>query len=223
MYSGRPILAGTIAGASITNAYWSTYEDLAPPGWTTTKVALGGLTAPMFNGEIPKPAQPLHDYTQDVIDDTPDGVVLMLGANDSFEDWANAPVHTHFPTYIASMTSIFDRLDAAGIKVIVGVPTPLVDDPGTKVANGEINLAAHYRPWLKSMSSERGYLILDFNAIFLSIPGWEALQLDGVHPTAAGEVVLASAAISALGYMPPSGVLKLKGGPLKLQGTLTIQ
>jgi hypothetical protein len=140
-----PITAST-AGDSITNAYWTEFRNVtSPPIWDVSKVALGGIRAPQFNGEIEKDGVFL-DYTQDLIDINPAIAVLLLGTNDSLVDWTNPDHLPAFDVYTDSVESILDRLEAAEITVILGLPTPL--QPLTdKLAVGESSLANHYRPW----------------------------------------------------------------------------
>jgi lysophospholipase L1-like esterase len=171
----------SIAGDSITNAYWSDFRDVSSPLiWDVSKVALGGLRAPQFNGEIDK-AGVLHDYTQDLIDLEPEIAVLLLGTNDSLFDWSNPDHSAVFATYTNSMESILNRLEAAGITVILGIPTPL--QPNTaKLTTGEYNLANYYRPWIESQAIARELQIIDFFDRFVTQPGWEEMFPDGVHP-----------------------------------------
>lgn len=173
--------AVSIAGDSITNAYWSDFRDVsAPVIWDVSKVALGGLRAPQFNGEIAKSGV-LHDYTQDLIDLDPEIAILLLGTNDSLFDWSNPDHSAVFGVYTNSMESILDRLEIAGITVILGIPTPL--QPNTeKLTAGEYNLATYYRPWTESEAFARGLAAVDFFDLFVTQSGWEDLFPDGVHP-----------------------------------------
>ncbi len=196
-----------IAGDSITNVYWGEFRDAtSSPEWEVHKVALGGLKAQQFNGMI-------IDYTQDLIDIGPASVVLLLGTNDSLVDWTNPDHSAHFAVYTDSMGSILDRLDAAGIAVILGIPTPmrsLLSDTSAWADAGEARLEILYRPWLKSEAEARNLLIVDFNDVFVSQEGWEDLfpEDDGVHPrTEEGKFLMAEAAADAicLQYVPEPG------------------
>ena len=209
------------AGDSITNAYWTEFVGTAPAEWEIHKAALGGLKAPQFNGEEPK-GDVLFDYTQDLIDIEPVNVVLMLGTNDSLVDWTNDDHSADFAVYTDSMTSILDRLDEAGIAVILGIPTPMqnIDPAGAKKAAGELRLEVLYRPWLRDEAEFRGLLVVDFFDVFVSYPGWEDLFADGVHPfTDEGGYLMADAAVDAicLQYVPEPGLwLSVMAGAVML-------
>ncbi len=213
-----------IAGDSITNAYWTEFKDAAPEAWEIHKVALGGLRAEVFNGKEPKVINGIViDYTQDLIDIGPVNVVLMLGTNDSFVGWDHDHDHSvAFTNYTDSMTSILDRLDEAGIAVILGIPTPMQGIPrgSAKNAAGEVLLEALYRPWLREEAEFRGLLIVDFFDVFVSYPGWEDLFADGVHPyTDEGGYLMADAATDAicLQYVPEPGLwLSILAGAVTL-------
>jgi lysophospholipase L1-like esterase len=215
-----PITAST-AGDSITNAYWIDFRDFSsPPIWDVSKVAQGGIRAPQFNGEIEKDGV-LHDYTQDLIDINPAIAVLLLGTNDSLVDWTNPDHLPAFGVYIDSVESILDRLEAAEITVIMGLPTPL--QPITDyLATGEDRLANYYRPWIESEAAARELPVVDFFDLFVSQPGWEVLFPDGVHPfTEDGAHMMATEAATAICYQvvpEPSGALSLAVGALGLAG-----
>ncbi len=218
----------SIAGDSITNAYRAEFFGTAPDEWEVHKVALGGLRAENFNGEKPKKGEPLFDYTQELIDIDPAIIVLMLGTNDSLADWENPDHSADFAVYTNSMTSILDRLDEAGIEVILGIPTPMqnIDPMGAKKAAGEVRLEALYRPWLWDEAEFRGLLIVDFYNVIVSYPGWEELFADGVHPYTdddAGRYLMADAAVDAirLQYVPEPGLyLSVLSGAIMLAALL---
>jgi lysophospholipase L1-like esterase len=215
-----PITA-SIAGDSITNAYWGKFRDLSsPPIWDVSRVALGGILASQFNGETEKDGV-IHDYTQDLIDIDPTIAVLLLGTNDSLVDWSNPDHLPVFGVYTNSIESILNRLEAAEIPVILGVPTPL--QPITdKLAAGEDRLANYYRPWIKSEAAVRELPLVDFFDLFVSQPGWEVLFPDGVHPfTEEGGLMMADEVTTAICYQvvpEPSGALSLATGALGLAG-----
>jgi lysophospholipase L1-like esterase len=215
-----PITA-SIAGDSITNAYWYDFRDFSsPPIWDISKVAQGGIRAPQFNGETEKDGV-IHDYTQDLIDIDPTIAVLLLGTNDSLVDWTNPDHLPAFGVYTVSIESILDRLEAAEITVIMGLPTPL--QPITDhLATGENRLANYYRPWIESEAAARELPIVDFFDLFVSQPGWEVLFPDGVHPfTEDGAHMMATEATAAICYQvvpEPSGALSLSVGALGLAG-----
>jgi len=216
------LLDTAIGGDSITNAYWVEFLDVSPLEWNVYKVALGGLKAQQFNGETPNKDGVIIDYTQDLIDIGPASVVLLLGTNDSLVDWTNDDHSADFAVYTDSMGSILDRLDEAGIAVILGIPTPMqnIDPAGAKKAAGEARLDTLYRPWLWDEAEFRGLLIVDFFDVFVSYLGWEDLFADGVHPfTDEGGYLMAEAATDAIciQYVPePSLNLSVPFGVVAL-------
>jgi lysophospholipase L1-like esterase len=213
--------AVSIAGDSITNAYWSDFRDVSSPViWDVSKVALGGLRAPQFNGEIAKDGV-FHDYTQDLIDLDPEIAILLLGTNDSLFDWSFFNDTATTEIYTNSMESILDRLEIAGITVILGIPTPL--QPNTeKLIAGEYNLANYYRPWIESQAVIRGLSVVDFFDLFVTEPGWEDLFPDGVHPfTEEGAHMMGFDATNAacVQLVPEPGMaLSFAAGALALAG-----
>jgi len=211
----------SIAGDSITNAYWSDFRDFSSsPIWDVSKVAQGGLRASQFNGETEKSGV-IHDYTQDLIDINPEIVVLLLGTNDSVRDWTNPDHSIAFSEYTDAIESILDRLEAAEISVILGIPTPL--QPLTdQLATGEDHLVNYYRPWIESEAAARGLPIVDFFDLFISQPGWEVLFPDGVHPyTEDGAHMMAAEATAEIcirSLPEPSAACSLLVGALGLAG-----
>jgi len=174
----------SLAGDSITNVYWPTFVELAPPRWDPSKVAAGGLRAPQFNGEEAREGV-VQDFTATLIELEPAAVILMLGTNDSLVDWADPDPSLAFSRYVDSMESILDRLQASGITVILGLPTPMLP-LSENLAVGEARLASLYRPWLEGEADQRGLAVVDFFELFVSRPDWQAYFPDGVHPSAVG-------------------------------------
>jgi hypothetical protein len=223
-------LITSIAGDSITNAYWIKFRDVtSPPLWEVHKVALGGLGAQQFNGELPDKNGELHDYTQDLIDIGPVSTVLLLGTNNAVGGWGE-PDHTaRFAIYTSTMDTIWNRLEAAGIAVVVGIPTPMYDYDLAHpyFAIGESRLAALYRPWLEAEAFNRGLLIADFNTLFTSQGGWEAWFPDGIHPfTEEGALQMAERAAEdiCIQYVPePSPKLSLLFGSVLLLALLKLR
>jgi lysophospholipase L1-like esterase len=162
-----------------------------------------------------------HDYTQDLIDLDPEIAVLLLGTNDSLFDWSNPDHSAAFAIYTNSMESILNRLEIAGITVILGIPTPLQPDTA-KLTAGEYNLANYYRPWIESEAVARGLPVVDFFDQFITEPGWEDMFPDGVHPfTEEGAHMMGFGATNAacVQAVPEPGMtLSFAAGALVLAG-----
>ena len=118
----------------------------------------------------------------DVIAHKPDACIVVSGYNDAFQNVTLA-------SYQESMKSIHGKLLAAGIEMIVCTPLP--------TANGGAGFSAildSYSTFVREFAGTYGLQLLDFNADMKHTDGGLIPSVktdgDGVHPGAAGQMVL---------------------------------
>lgn len=128
-------------------------------------------------------------------------MTLSCGVNDVWHGKNGVPLEQ----YKKEVTQIFDKADKAGIKVVVLTPTMIREDP-----EGALNKQlVPYLEFLRAAAKERNYLIADLNADMQKAiadakakdPNRKGLLLtvDGVHMNAAGDEMMASGILKALG------------------------
>lgn len=128
-------------------------------------------------------------------------MTLSCGVNDVWHGKNGVPLEQ----YKKEVTQIFDKADKAGIKVVVLTPTMIREDP-----EGSLNKQlVPYLEFLRAAAKERNYLIADLNADMQKAiadakakdPNRKGLLLtvDGVHMNAAGDEMMASGILKALG------------------------
>lgn len=128
-------------------------------------------------------------------------MTLSCGVNDVWHGKNGVPLEQ----YKKEVTQIFDKADKAGIKVVVLTPTMIREDP-----EGALNKQlVPYLEFLRTAAKERNYLIADLNADMQKAiadakakdPNRKGLLLtvDGVHMNAAGDEMMASGILKALG------------------------
>ncbi len=116
----------------------------------------------------------LNRFDRDVLTHAPDYVIIMGGANDIA--WRDS-----FDRITKNFQDMVTKADTAGIKVVLGLPTPL-DEPEYEAR------LARVREWMKDLASQCEIPIIDFHSAFLNSDGelQEDLLLDGAHPTREG-------------------------------------
>ncbi|NLX99405.1 MAG: SGNH/GDSL hydrolase family protein [Rhodopirellula sp.] len=172
-------------------------------------------------------ADALARFDDDVAAFKPKYVTILLGMNDgSYRDFDKAI----FDTYQAGMTTLLDRIAAAGATAIPMTPT-MFDSRANKLRgkgaeprdtyyNGVLAL---YGAWLREVAQTRGLGFVDMysplNALTFTERKKDAtftLIPDAVHPAASGQVVMAAAVVNDI--CPRTSVsaitIQEKGGKL---------
>lgn len=132
----------------------------------------------------------------DVLAAKPDWMTLSCGVNDVWRGTDGVPLEQ----YKANITSIIDRDQAAGIKVMVLTSTPITED----VSNAFNATLASYNAFLRDIAGRKSCLFADTNAGITE--GLKAkttrdffLTIDGVHMNPRGDMIMASGILKAFG------------------------
>lgn len=137
---------------------------------------------------------------RDVLSKKPQWMTFSCGVNDVWHGRNGVPLDK----YKELVSNIFDRCDAAHVKVIVLTATMIFEDQ-----NGELNQKLiPYNAWLREEAARRNYPLADLNADMQSelerirktdkTPG-NKLTRDGVHMSFPGDVMMAWGVLRAMG------------------------
>jgi len=130
----------------------------------------------------------------DVISRKPDWVTIDAGGNDVWH--GSVP----FDEYMANMTAIVDKAQAAHIRVVLQTCTPLFEE-----IDGEFNRKlAYYNDFLRYLAAQKQCVLADLNADALAIVKSKTgsdniLTVDGVHMNDRGNRVMASGLLRSFG------------------------
>lgn len=145
-------------------------------------------------------ADMLKRINADVIRRKPTWVFFSCGVNDSPNPAANNP-GVPLDKYIKNVSTIFDKLDKTGAKIVVLSQTPVLEDDPNYGAN--INLVS-YNAELKRMALERKYIYLDPGAAIRKAiaekkdPKKRTLTWDGTHLNNRGNAIFADVVLKGL-------------------------
>lgn len=190
-------------GDSITGLGWSEsggYVHLVTSGLDTlgvkivpTPTGVGGNTSREMLARLDK----------DVLTVKPDWLLLSCGVNDVWGR-SNGVDLEHFKK---NMTTIVDRAQAAGIKVMILTPTPIYEACVTEFSPP----LTEYVAFLVQFARDRKLPLADLHAAFLTSLktqpnatawGTRYLTVDGVHPNPDGHQVMAQGVLEAFGATP---------------------
>ena len=143
-----------------------------------------------------KSNQMLARLKKDVLDKTPDWMTLSCGVNDVWHGQNGVPLDQ----YKINITAIVDQCQAAGVKVVILTATVIMED-----LNNDLNKkVAPYNEFLRELAKEKKCRLADLNAMFQETikasdkPG-RVLTSDGVHMNPAGDQLMATGVLRALG------------------------
>lgn len=145
-------------------------------------------------------ADMLKRINADVIRRKPTWVFFSCGVNDSPNPAADNP-GVPLDKYIKNVSTIFDKLDKTGAKIVVLSQTPVLEDDPNYGAN--INLVS-YNAELKRMALERKYIYLDPGAAIRKAiaekkdPKKRTLTWDGTHLNNRGNAIFADVVLKGL-------------------------
>lgn len=138
---------------------------------------------------------------RDVVKKNPTWMTLSCGVNDVWHGARGVALDQ----YKKEITSILDKADKAGIKVMVLTATMIGEDAGN--ANNEKLIP--YNEFLRETAKKRGYLLADLNADMQKIvaeskaknPKYRGnfLTSDGVHMAGAGNEMMARGILKQFG------------------------
>ena len=145
-------------------------------------------------------ADMLKRINADVIRRKPTWVFFSCGVNDSPNPAADNP-GVPLDKYVKNVSTIFDKLDKTGAKIVVLSQTPVMEDDPNYGAN--INLVS-YNAELKRMALERKYIYLDPGAAIRKAiaekkdPQKRTLTWDGTHLNHRGNAIFADVVLKGL-------------------------
>jgi lysophospholipase L1-like esterase len=186
-------------GDSITDMGWGVsggfvhlvVEGLAANGVTITPIPAG------VGGN--RSTEMLKRVDADVIAKKPDWTLLSCGVNDV---WSRT---IDLDTFKKQITEIVDKLQAAGIQVMLLTPTPIYEAS----KQGFNDKLPDYVAFMKQLAQERHLPCADVHAAWLDYLAAHAdpanhniVTLDGVHPNPDGHQLFAKTILAAFGATP---------------------
>lgn len=141
----------------------------------------------------------LKRVNRDVIKKQPNWMFLSCGVNDAPNGIDNPGVPLE--QYKTNITTILDRCQKAGIKVIVLTATPVLEDPD-HVCNKNL---IPYNEFLRAIAAERKLPLIDLNKRFNAIIEKKQnkkelwLTVDGTHMSPYGDILIAYTILQQLG------------------------
>ncbi len=142
-------------------------------------------------------------FKKDVLNKTPDIVFISLGVNDCAIDMAR---YVDIDTYKANMAYFIDECQKIGARVIVNIPTPVVDEQYLtrhkaepfEPYGGPNGIVTLYAEAAREVAREKGVVFADLNSYFQGLDGGYAKYFpDGVHPNDTGYKMYADIAMDA--------------------------
>lgn len=151
----------------------------------------------------------LERIDRDVLDKKPQWMTFSCGVNDVWHRWIRPGYGVPLDAYRKNVSAIFDKCDAAGVKVIVLTPTMITENE-----DDEKNIALEpYNEYLRAEAKRRGYRLADLNRaeraglkrLRAEKPGnFFRYTLEGVHMKYAGDCMMAWGVLEAMGVQPSS-------------------
>lgn len=149
-----------------------------------------------------KSNQMLERLERDVLSKKPQWMTLSCGVNDVWHGAKGVPLED----YKKNITSIVDKAQAEGIKVVILTSTMITEDQ----ANPNNQKLVGYNDFLRSLAIEKKCLLADLNADMQAalaeaaktqppVAGKNVLTTDGVHMALAGNMMMAVGVLKALG------------------------
>jgi lysophospholipase L1-like esterase len=148
-------------------------------------------------------ATALARLERDVVSERPTVAIVMFGINDAAMvdggPVARAEPRVRLGAYVANLRTIVERLQGAGIRVVLCTPTPmsrryLYQDVGAYAQHEDINyMLRRYAAAARDVAREYGVALVDLFALFTSRADGLDLIEDGNHPFAQGHLVIAEA------------------------------
>ncbi|MGJ8695460.1 MAG: SGNH/GDSL hydrolase family protein [Verrucomicrobiaceae bacterium] len=140
--------------------------------------------------------QGLKRIQKDVLDHHPDIVVVFFGTNDIRVDSDRA--HIPLPKYEENLTAIAKACRKAKAQIVICTPPPIDPKPYfTRHQEADYNgpaglakLLSDYRDTAIKVAKKNEAPVVDLNQLLLKEPTW--MHRDGVHPSPAGNKIIAS-------------------------------
>jgi lysophospholipase L1-like esterase len=145
-------------------------------------------------------SQVLARFQTDVVDLHPGIVHILVGTNDVYPGWTLSPPGSNGINSAANVEAMVQMAQANGIHVILSTIPPwgcdashctLADNAdGTPARYDRINA---WNAWIEQYALSKGIPVADYHSALLAPDGKHFvpdMTLDGVHPSAAGYVVM---------------------------------
>lgn len=168
---------------------WRGLGALAPPGLRFVSRGIAGQTS----GQI------LLRFEDDAMALSPVAVVILAGANDvraffgrpaAIGPAAQARIARH-------VTAMADIAEGRGVRAAIGTLPPVrpgLEGGRWRAGRRNSRTILEVNAWLRGFTAERAYPLIDFHAALVDEDGAlrAGLSADGLHPNAAGYVLMAS-------------------------------
>jgi lysophospholipase L1-like esterase len=186
-------------GDSITGMGWGVsggFVHLVVEGLAANGVKITPIPAGVGGN---RSVEMLKRVDADVIAKKPDWLLLSCGVNDV---WSRS---IDLDTFKKNMTEIVDKVQAAGIKVMILPPTPIYE-ASKQEFNDKI---PSYADFMKQLAKERNLPCADIHQAWLDYIAAHAqpnngniVTIDGVHPNPDGHLVFAKTILATFGATP---------------------
>ncbi len=188
-------------GDSITQIGW--HNAVGYPHLVVTAFAVNGVNITPIPAGISghKSTNMNARMERDVVNKKPVWMTLSCGVNDVWHGKNGVPLEQ----YKTEITSICDKADKAGIKVMILTATMIREDQSNPLNQ---QLVA-YNDFLRELAKQRNYLLADLNADMQKLvdenkknnPAFHGnlLTVDGVHMNDAGNEMMAIGILRAFG------------------------
>lgn len=139
-------------------------------------------------------------FAKDVLNKKPDIVLISLGINDCAIDMAR---YVSIEDYKANMSYFISECQKIGAKVLVNIPTPVVDaqyltrheSEPFEPYGGPNGIVSLYAEACREVAREMNVPYADLNAYFLATDDYTIYFPDGVHPSNTGYKMYADAVL----------------------------
>jgi lysophospholipase L1-like esterase len=146
--------------------------------------------------------QVLSRFQTDVIDLNPEIVHILVGTNDVYPGWALVPSDANAINSPANVEAMVQMAQANGIHIILATIPPWGCDASNcaLAETADPTLSRYERiniwnGWIEEYALSQGIPVVDYHSALLAPDGEHYvpdLTLDGVHPSAAGYVIMTS-------------------------------
>ncbi|MBK1830709.1 hypothetical protein JIN77_08225 [Verrucomicrobiaceae bacterium R5-34] len=152
-------------------------------------------------------AQGLHRMNRDVLAKSPDIVVVFFGTNDIRVD---AKKHVKLDDYRKNLQEIINRCQKQGAKVVLCTPPPIDtaayfkrhDQKIYDDAGGLSHLLTQYSLAAGEVASKNKVPVVELHQLLLGDKQW--MHKDGVHPSPAGNTIIAKHVATAVRPLLPA-------------------
>jgi lysophospholipase L1-like esterase len=145
-------------------------------------------------------SQLLARFQTDVIDLHPEIVQILIGTNDVYPGWTLQPSAPNAINSPANLEAMVNMAEASGIHVILATIPPWGCDASICALAGSADSTISryqrinaWNAWIEQYAFSKRIPVVDYHSALLAPDGAHyvpAMTMDGVHPSAAGYVVM---------------------------------